>query len=89
VGIRVRVHRGLGLLFVGRQGHIGVRARGEKVAGDLAGALRRRRTGKRERNTDTWGRAARERKGEERARGWEGGADMRARVATRGEEERR
>jgi hypothetical protein len=28
------------LLFVGRQGHLGVRARGEKVAGDLAEALR-------------------------------------------------
>jgi hypothetical protein len=29
----------LGLLFVGRWSHTGVRARGEKVAGDLGGEV--------------------------------------------------
>jgi hypothetical protein len=45
------VFRWLGLLFVGRRSHTGVRARGEEVAGDL-GAVARwggRRRGKRRR----------------------------------------
>jgi hypothetical protein len=62
-GVRVRVQRGLGLLFVGRRGHIGVRARGEKLAGDLGEELRAgEERGRRKEGTDSLGPAARERK---------------------------
>jgi hypothetical protein len=57
-----------------------VRARGEGVAGDLAGAVTHRgRREKGEKSADAQGRVARERKEGERAVGGEkGGADMRA-----------
>jgi hypothetical protein len=55
--------------FTGRRGSIGVRARGKKVTGDLAG---RCAPGKKEergkKGVDRWDRTARERKGEELAR---------------------
>jgi hypothetical protein len=74
-----RVLRSLGLgfqgtgetPFVGRRGPIGVRARGKKVAGDLAG---RCAPGKKEergkKGADRWDRTARERKGERAGSGW-------------------
>jgi hypothetical protein len=52
-----------GLLFVGRRSHTGVRARGERVAGDLAGAVAHRRRKRRGgRSADAPGPAVSERK---------------------------
>jgi hypothetical protein len=87
-GIRVRVQRGLGLLLVGRRGHIGMRARGEKIAGDLAEALCVREEMGRGRRALAGGDGGSEReerarlglreKGEEGAQAGKNGADKRA-----------
>jgi hypothetical protein len=69
-----RVLRSLGLgfqetgetPFVGRRGHIGMRARGKKVAGDLAEALHAgEEGGKGEDGVGRWGRRVRGREREE------------------------
>jgi hypothetical protein len=73
----------LGILLVGRQSTLGVRAQRGSLTGDLGWQVRvgeERKKGEGREGADAWDRPGRGRKGERRERsGWEkSGADMRA-----------
>jgi hypothetical protein len=69
-GISVRVQRGLGLLFVGRRGTLGVRAQGGARRRFREGRCAPGRKGKGEEEADARALAGRGREGEERGAAW-------------------